>query len=247
MRLIKTKSFALAINENGNIASKNLVIILPGRLDSKDYDCFNSHLAYFASKGFYAISMDPPGTWDSPGGTGLFTMTNYLKATNELIEYFGNKPTLLLGHSRGGAVANIVGTNNPHVVGIITLMASFGEPSPPSEETIKDGFYTDFRDMPPGTVKSVEQKKFIVPLTYFEDGKKYNDAEELKKCTKPKLIFYATKDKYNSPEFVKEVFNTLQEPKTLYELKCTHDYRYYPNIVEEVNGVIDSFVSKYIF
>lgn len=247
MDLIKTHTFELALNIKGDEDSQKLALVLPGRLDTKDYACFNSHLEYLANRGFLAVSFDSPGTWESPGGIGLFTTTNYIKADNELIEYFGNKPTLLIGHSRGGAVANIVGTNNPVVVALITVNASFGTPSPPSPEEMKLKMYVDYRDLPPGDKKTSIKKRFEVPLTYFEDGEQYDDAEILKICRKPKLIFYSTNDEFHPPGEVKAIFDSLPEPKVLHELKCSHDYRYYPEIVNEVNKEIELFLDKYFF
>jgi len=245
MNLIKTNTFELAVNVKGDKNSPKLALVLPGRLDTKDYACFNSHLECLANRGFLAVSIDPPGTWESPGGIGLFTTTNYIKAVNELIEYFGNKPTILIGHSRGGAVSILAGTNNPSVIGMVTIMASFGAPSPPSQKDIEIGIYIDYRDLPPGTKKTSQQKRFEVPLTYFEDGGKYNDAEMLKTCPKPKLIFYGTNDEYNSPKDVVRVFDSVPKPKVLHELKCNHDYRYCPEIVNEVNKEIGYFIDKY--
>src|SRR3989344_8097436 len=128
MERIRTQFFELAANIKGNKDSKKLALALPGRLDTKDYACFTSHIEYLARKGFLAVSFDPPGTWESPGGIELFTTTNYIKAVNELIEYFGNKPTFLLGHSRGAAVSILAGTANPHVKGFVAIMAAYDGP-----------------------------------------------------------------------------------------------------------------------
>jgi len=84
---------------------------MPGRLDTKDYANFVSHLDFLANHGFYTVAIDPPYSWDSPGELKDYTTSNYLKAVNELIDYFGNRPTLLLGHSRGGATAILASTN----------------------------------------------------------------------------------------------------------------------------------------
>ena len=98
MEIIKTQSFELAILSRGDKNSEKLALILPGRLDTKDYVSCVSHADYLASKGYFAITFDPPGTWESSGTTELFTTTNYIKAVNELIAHFGDKPTLLVGH-----------------------------------------------------------------------------------------------------------------------------------------------------
>jgi pimeloyl-ACP methyl ester carboxylesterase len=192
MNIINTPSFSLATNARGDKNSDKLALVLPGRLDTKDYACFNSHLELLASKGFYSISFDPPGTWESPGGIGLFTTTNYIKAVNELIEYFGNKPTFVMGHSRGGATTILASAENPHIIAIAPIMATYGEPSPPDEETKKTGVKTSKRDLPPGTSRTDEQKEFLLPINYFMDGQKHHVIEALMKFKKPKLIFYGS-------------------------------------------------------
>lgn len=246
MSLIKTESFRLAVNSTGDPNSKRLAVALPGRLDTKDYECFNKHLGLFAAKGFHAVSFDPPGTWESPGSIELFSTTNYIKAVNELIEYYGNKPTLLLGHSRGGATATLAGTHNPNVIGLALVNPSLGAPTPPDAKTIKTGVYVDYRDFPPGTTRTDKKKRFEMTLNYFKDGSKYNDAEVLKTCTKPKIIFYATDDEFNTPEEVEKVFFSIPGPKELHSIKCTHDYRLYPKVVEEINIGIGLFIDKYL-
>ena len=98
---IRTKSFELAVSTFGDPHAERLALLLPGRLESKDYAHLQSHAAYLAGRDYYAVAFDPPGSWDSPGGIQAYTVTNYLQAVRELIEYYGNKPTLLLGHSLG--------------------------------------------------------------------------------------------------------------------------------------------------
>lgn len=246
MSLIKTKSFQLAIYSQGNPDSKKLALVLPGRLDTKDYFHMRRHVDYLANMGYFALSFDPPGTWDSPGGIELFTTTNYIKAVNELIEHFGNKPTLLLGHSRGGTVSILAGASNPFVIGFVPIMATYGgEPTPPDPEVIKTGIKISYRDLPPGTSRTSNQKKFALSINYFKDMEKYNVVDVLKKCTKPKLLLYGTRDEFTTPEKVKEVFKAIPEPKMLHELNTIHNYRYHPEVVEEVNKVVGDFLLRF--
>lgn len=244
MQLVSTKSFQLAVNAKGDPNSTKLAILLPGRLDTKDYANFSSHIEFLASLGYFAVSLDPPGTWDSPGDISLFTTTNYLQAVSEIIEYYGSKPTILMGHSRGGAIAILAGSVNPNVKAIITLMPSFGGPSEPSPEALKNGFELESRDLPPGNIKSKARKTFSLPLTYFQDGQKYNIEKVLTTCAKPKLILYANQDEFCDPSDVKKIYKSISDPKDLHELNCKHDYRYYPEIIIEINQLVASFLRK---
>lgn len=244
--LIKTKNFELSIISKGDSNSKKLALVLPGRLDTKDYWCFSSHLELLTSKGFYAVAVDPPGTWESPGGLELFTTTNYIKAVNELIEYFGNKPTFLFGHSRGGQVAMLVSISNENVTGFAVVNASYDPPSFPDLKDIKDGHIIEHRNLPPGNLKIVERKTFIFPMGYFKDGQQYDLKPKLMLYTKPKLLIIGDKDAYYDVSDVKEIYNELLEPKMLHVINSAHDYRLYPKAVAEVNKVLGVFVDKYL-
>ncbi len=243
--LIETLSFKLAIYIKGDQSAGKLALLVPGRLDTKDYANFVSHADYLASRGYFAVAFDPPGTWDSPGDISLYTTTNYIKAIHELIEYFGNKPTLLLGHSRGAAVSILVSMKNAIIEGIVLVMANYGVPTQPKAESVEKGFELSYRDLPPGTHETKEQKEFVLPMAYWEDGKRYNVTEELKKCTKPKLLIYGDQDEFTPIEVVKKLFEEIPEPKVIKRLHCTHDYRYFPEVIEEVNKIVGDFIIKY--
>jgi pimeloyl-ACP methyl ester carboxylesterase len=189
MTKVKTKTFELAVYQKGDPNSPKLAIVIPGRLDTKDYVHNTSLVDYLASRGYFALSFYPAGTWESLGDIGLYTTTNLIKSVDELIEHFGNRPTLLAGHSRGGTIAMFVGPKNPHVTHIIPIFSYYGAQSDPADERIIDGNVMSHRDLPPGNTKTKEQKEFGLPLNYFEDGKKFNALDGLKKCTKPKLFF----------------------------------------------------------
>ena len=244
MVIVKTKSFELAAITQGVQGTSKLAIVLPGRLDTKDYAQNPSHLKFLADRDFFALSFNPPGSWASPGGLGLYSTTNYFKAVNELIEYFGNKPTLLMGHSRGGTVAPLVGSQNPHVTHMISVNSSYGghiDIANPNTSQI----FPSYRDLPPGTIRTKKQKRFDLSYSYFSDSEKYNALDGLIFCKKPKLFFYGTKDKLNTPTIVKHMFDISARPKILHELNTEHDYRLHPEIIDEVNKTVGEFLDIY--
>lgn len=243
MNLVQTKSFALAVYTRGDPASDKLAIVTPGRLDSKDYAHNTSLVDFLATKGFFALSFDPPGTWESAGGIELYTTTNYLKAVEELIGYYGSRPTLLAGHSRGGTVAMLVAPTNPHVTAFIAILSSTGAPDAPDASRLVDGAVISYRDVPPGNSKTEEQRRFDLPLQYFIDGGQYDARTGLSHCTKPKLFFYNTEDDVNKLE--KVGYETSPEPKMIHPLHTEHDYRYHPLIIKEVNNIVGQFLEKY--
>lgn len=241
MKIIKTKSFEIAVNIAGNESSKRLALLLPGRLDTKDYANFVSHLNYLSTRGFLAVAIDPPYTWESPGDIANYSTTNYLKAVNELIDYFGSRPTLLVGHSRGGATA-MLASKNPAVTAIALVNAAYGEPTPPESGEIENGVLPSYRDLPPGDVRTKEQIRFDLPLNYFEDGTKHDPDAALQEFKGPKLIIHANRDDFVSFDDVETIFNGLNNPKTLVQIDCTHDYRLFPEAIKQVNQSLGQFM-----
>jgi pimeloyl-ACP methyl ester carboxylesterase len=244
MNIVQTPSFKLATISKGNPDSPKLALVLPGRLDTKDYAHMVSAVDFLAAKGYFAVSFDPPGIWESPGSIELYTTTNYLKAVNEIIEHFGNRPTLLVGHSRGGTNAMLAGTANSYVTHFIAIMSHTGPTTvglPQTDEVVK----MTTRDLPPGVSRTTERKEFALPATYFQDQSQYDVTEALKSCTKPKLFFYGREDVLVSADSVIETYNLAAEPKMLQELQTEHDYRLHPEAMNEVNRVIGEFLDKY--
>lgn len=240
--IIKTKSFELAVYARGDVGSSKLVLVLPGRLDTKDYAHTTSHVDFLAEKGYYALSFDPPGTWGSPGDISLYTITNYLKAIEELIEYFGNRPTVLMGHSRGGSVAMLAGFKNKFVTHIIAAMSNVAS-SKFNRNDFIDGIKISYRDMPPNDREN--KKRFDLPLGYFEDAAKYDIMEGLRMCAKPKLFFLGTNDVLVKPEEVRPYYEEAKEPKTIWELNTEHNYRYHEDIISQVNNFTEEFLQTW--
>lgn len=246
MSLVKTKSFELAIYSKGNPTSDKLALVLPGKLDTKDYTHMISHVNLLADLGFLALSFDPPGTWESSGDIELYNVTNYVKAINELISYFGNKPTFVMGHSRGGSMAMLAGITNPTISAFAAIMSysyKKGFKASNEDDWKKDGFIISTRDLPPGG--GPKTKEFKLPFSFLEDQKQYDMEEGLKMCPKPKLFIYGTKDILVPAEKVKEVYEMAGKPKEIYELDSPHDYRLNNFSIEEVNKVIENFLKKY--
>lgn len=238
-RMIKTRSFELSTYMRGSQRAKRLAMILPGKLDTKDYPHMRSLVNYLAKKGYLALSFDPPGTWESPGSIGLYTMTNYLRAIDGLIEKFGSRPTVLFGHSRGGIMAMLAGAQNGAVTHIMTAMSQ-DSPSPMLPGTREVGFQKSLRDTPTGGTR-----EFLLPVNYFDDAKKYDVGSMMSKCTKPKLFIYGVNDTLVEPQDVMEVYDRSAPPKEIRPLDSEHDYRLHPKIIDKVNDIVGTFLDKY--
>lgn len=242
--IIQTKSFELAVYAQGDKSAEKLAIILPGRLDSKDYIHMTSLVDFLANKGYFALSFDPPGTWESPGDIELYSTTNVCKAVDEVIEYYHDRPTVVMGHSRGGTHALLAGTTNPYVTQFVAIMSHHGPTTvglPKEGESVS----ISYRDLPPGTSRTEEQKEFRLPTAYFSDQLQYDALPALKASTRPKLFVYGTKDVLVSTESVQSMYNDSAEPKLIHAVETEHDYRLHPEAINEVNETIGEFLDNY--
>lgn len=245
MKLIKTPNFEVAVYARGEESTGKVALVLPGRLDTKDYIHMTSLVDVLARVGFYALSFDPPGSWESPGSYTEYSTTNYLATTNELIKKLGNRPTFLVGHSRGGANAMLSAAQNNCVKAQALIMASYSDASAPASGDIKNGEYVTTRDLPPGGNKDGPRQEMKLSLDYFEDAKKYKPSLALQNFKGAKLLIAAQQDQFTPPKSVKDVFDKLSEPKVYLELETEHDYRFHPSMIEEVNEAVVKFVEKY--
>lgn len=246
MTMLKTKSFQLATYMQGNENADKLALVLPGKLDTKDYAHMQSHVDFMANRGYLALSFDPPGTWESPGSIELYTMTNYIKAVAELIEHFGNRPTFLMGHSRGSSIATHVACTNSYVFAFVSIFCSLAPGAfrnKVDEGWRKQGYMVEMRDLPLGG--GPEVKRYELPYAFFEDQKQYDLADDLKNCTKPKLFFLGRHDELATPDKVRSLYDVAAEPKELYELESDHDYRLHQHLIDEVNAVIGRFLDAH--
>lgn len=244
MNSIQTPTFEIAIYARGNEDAANVALVLPGKLDTKDYTHMRSHVDFLADLGYFALSFDPPGTWESSGEITLYNMTNYLKAVDEIIAYFGNRSTFVMGHSRGGAVATIAGASNPHVFAFASLMSSLSQEGflEGGQEWQKKGYIVSKRDLPPGGGEKV--KEFHLPYSFYEDQLQYRLTDKIVQSPKPKLFTLGLKDTLVPPQRIREAYSLYAQPKELYELHSMHDYRNDPTLIDEVNHLLEKFLSS---
>jgi predicted alpha/beta-hydrolase family hydrolase len=245
--IIKTKTFTLSTYSSSPRNFEKIAIVLPGKLDTKDYPHMKSHVNFLSKLGYFAISFDPPGTWESPGDISLYTMTNYAKAINELIEYYGSLPTVLVGHSRGGSIAMLVGTTNPSVTHIVAIMSCHSftpdyHGSYPDEKWKRKG-YELFKKNTPN--QNEKKTLFKLPYSFLEDQIQYDMSEGLSKSSIPKLFIYGNKDEDVEPEVVKTAYKISAKPKILRKLDSDHDYYRSNILIEEVNKYINNFLKSF--
>ena len=72
MSVINTPNFKLATYQAGDPDAQKLALVLPGFLDTKDYAHMKAHVDLLAAQGYFALSIDFPGTWESGDDIELY-------------------------------------------------------------------------------------------------------------------------------------------------------------------------------
>lgn len=241
---VKTKSFDLAIYTAGNPKAARLALCLPGYCDTKDYPDLRAHADLLGARGYYAVALDPPGTRESAGDISLYTTTNYLNAIDELIKHFGNRPTLLVGKSMGGRMAQL-SAQNRHVIGFISVV---GAAAPPIESNYSPADWpanprrTPRRDLPDNPSRF---RDFIIPYSFVEDSFGYNALRVVDKLPMPKLYIAGEDDTLVPPAKLRATYDKAAQPKEFVVLPMDHDYRKHPAKLKLVNDEIGRFLDKY--
>ena len=247
---LETPHFRLSAYAIGDKNAPRLALLLPGYLDTKDYPDMRRAAEYLADRGYYAVSFDAPGTWESGGDIADYTISNYLRAVDEVIAHFGNRPTLLMGKSMGGLVAQLAAARNTHVVATVAVV------SPPKVASEQDGQLQAVgkpaaawqssgtahseRDLPGDPAQF---RTFDVPYSFVEDASQYDTTSAVTELHIPKLFIAAEHDTLARSELVRHLYELAAEPKQFKLLPdAEHDYRRQPRSVEQVNHFVGEFL-----
>jgi len=240
---IKTPHFSLDAYIKGDKNARSAVLVLPGFLDSKDYAHLKTIVDRMAERGFYALSIDMPGTWGSSEDTAAYTYTNCLQAATEVVEKIG-KPTILVGHSNGGRLALQIASKNPAVVAVVAIMSPlYIRRSTSKKDSVikwkKEGVRHYQMPLPDDPDKSAS---FSIPFSFLEDSQKYPPKPLLSKIFVPKLFIAGSEDHVVTLKEVQKAYDAAAEPKRFELVNAPHVYRENVAAVDEVNDIVDSFV-----
>lgn len=218
-----------------------LAILLPGYLDSKDYDHLVRLAEELIGRGYTVVRFDPTGTWGSEGSISEYLTSQYIKDVKSVLEYMlahGNYTHVLLGgHSRGGMVSILYAARDPRISTVVGIMPSSGRSlmGRRREEWERDGFSVSHRDVPGST----EKKEFRVPYAHTMDRDQFDVVQDVKKIHVPIIFIAGELDTLVLPEDVKEIFDQANEPKQFASIKgIGHDYRHNLSEIQIVDDKI---------
>lgn len=237
----------------GNPTAEKLAIVLPGFLDSKDYPHVKKLGEELANLEFLVICFDALGVWESKDAPiELYSMTNWLKEVNEVIDwgkkqYTTIKKVTLIGHSMGGMISLLTASQRKDLVAVCAIMStsSFIRPQTYEERMIKwkaEKVKTSYRDNPDGTEEKIQ---ISLDFSFVEDSLKHDILSVAESITCPVLLIAGSADVLISPDQVQELADKISQSEMKILDGVGHDYRKNPEFITKVNETIMSFLNEY--
>ncbi|OHB20892.1 MAG: hypothetical protein A2666_00870 [Parcubacteria group bacterium RIFCSPHIGHO2_01_FULL_47_10b] len=243
VRIASTKGNIFAAIHYPEAPTKQLAILCPGYLDSKDYAHLMGLAGVLCDKGYTVVRFDPTGTWDSEGDITDYTTTQYLEDIRNVLGYMlkqGSFESVLLGgHSRGAMVSILYAARDQRISMVVAIMPSSGRWRMRTQEHDKwknDGFSISTRDLPHNRNK---KRTFRVPYAHLVDRNLYDASVDVKKIHSPVILIAGELDDLVLPSEVQKMYDNANEPKKYTMIPgIGHDYRFHDDEIKIVNGVI---------
>ena len=245
--IIRTASFELAMTTRGDEGSPRIAFVLPGLLDTKDYLHIVTLQEALAAKGFFAVSLDAPGTWESGGDISVYSLQSYEKAVLELHEHFDKKPVVFAGHSFGGFLSLKLGSSIPETLAIVDIMGvsryvAEAENDELTDTWKREGIRRGRRDLPQNPNNFMN---YVLPYSFHVARAGADTRAALAQSNAPKLFIAGKDDTTVPPEQVLDGYNACQGPRKFVEVVGDHDYRKDPARIQQVNDTILEFLEEH--
>lgn len=253
IQIPSSKGYIEAIFHKPPSIIKGAALLLPGYLDSKDYDHLVALGEELASYGYIAIRFDPTGTWESSGTIENYTITQYLSDIDTVLEYVQKTihpdKILLMGHSMGGMLTLLYAAHHKNIDAVISLMTPYAFVRPNNKEEkdeesdwYKNGFKLSTRNIPGN---NEEKREYKVPYSIVKDSYQYNVLNDIKNITASILLIAGEKDNTISLSNVKLIYDKANQPKKLIIMTdMGHSYRQYNEKIRLVNKEIIKYLTS---
>ncbi|MCV9962721.1 bifunctional alpha/beta hydrolase/OsmC family protein [Pararhizobium sp. BT-229] len=189
---------------------------------SKDLAAARHIAAELAREGIAVLRFDFTGLGSSEGE---FASTNFSSNIADLLsaaDYLRDRyqaPSLLIGHSLGGAAVLAVAQNIPEVRAVATIGA------PADVAHVLKNFGTSLEEIEKSGAAEVDLagRKFLVRKQFVEDARAQSIKDAVASLKKPLLILHAPLDQSVGIENATEIFLAAKHPKSFVSLdKADH-------------------------
>jgi alpha/beta superfamily hydrolase len=182
------------------------------------------------------------------GSEGEFANTNFSSNVQDLVAaaaYLRQNhaaPSLLIGHSLGGAAVLAAASHVPEATSVVTIGA------PASAIHVTHNFAADLAEIvEKGTAKvTLAGRSFTITKQFLDDIAEQNFLDGLKKLKKALLVCHAPRDEYVAIDNATQIFMAARHPKSFVSLDTAdHLLRNREDAIYLAN-VIAAWASRYL-
>ena len=225
------------------------VILLHGFTGYKNEEHIVSLADYLNENGYATIRFDASGFADSEGTVEKdYRMSNYLQDIKSVFEYlktldFVNPSRIgIWGHSMGAMLSVIFASQTSEIKAAVSCEAPvILMQAVTLKQEIKVAEEQGYFIEPSSLFGDIK-----IPQAFVDDSFKYNASESASKLTQPFLVISGLKDEDVEIGDGRTIFESAPEPKELAELEIHHDYKHFPDQIDQVNKKTEIFLRKYL-
>ncbi|TRO66711.1 bifunctional alpha/beta hydrolase/OsmC family protein [Christiangramia sabulilitoris] len=198
-----------------------------------------------ASNGFGVLRFDFTGLGESEGEFEDSSFSGNVEDLIAAANFLGKEyksPSILIGHSLGGAAILFAASQIESVQAIVSINA------PSNLSHLKKHFQSSLEDIEKdGSARiKIGGRSFRIKKHFIEDLKKNEDAEALKKIRKPLLIMHSPQDEIVSVDHAETLYKAAWHPKSFISLDGADHMLSEKKDSEYAGLVIAAWVSRYI-
>ena len=198
-----------------------------------------------AEKGMAVLRFDFTGLGNSAGD---FSNTNFSSNIQDIIaaaaflEKEFEAPSLLIGHSLGGAAVLAVAQQLKTVNAVVTISA------PAVAGHVKNLFSDSHQEILEKNIAQVQLggRSFTIQKQFIDDLEKYNSVDHIKQLKKALLIFHSPLDQVVSIDEAARIYTAARHPKSFISLDHADHLLSQPEDARYVASVLSTWASRYL-
>lgn len=198
-----------------------------------------------AGMGIAVLRFDFTGLGNSQGDFSNTNFSSNLQDLHAAVRYLEQRyaaPSLLIGHSLGGAAALAVAQDLPAVKAVATIGA------PATASHVKHLFADSYRELQQREAVEVNLagRSFTIRRQFIDDLEKYNSVEHIQALRKALLIFHSPLDDTVSIDEAGRIYAAAKHPKSFVSLDHADHLLSNPADSRYVAEVLTAWVHRYL-
>ena len=212
---------------------------------SKDVVSASRIARALVARGYAVLRFDFTGLG---GSDGDFANSNFSSNVNDLVlaaDYLRENyraPSLLIGHSLGGAAVLAAAHAMPEVQGVVTI----GAPADPQHVVKQFGYKIDEIDQAGVAEVQLAGRPFTIKKQFLEDLADQYQEEKIAKLKKALLVFHSPVDATVSINEAEKIYRNAKHPKSFVSLDDADHLLTKARDAEYVAAIIAAWATRYI-